>query len=109
MVDSGNPDAGDLRAFLAGDIAYQYEDLRIEGLDASIARAAPKLSAVSGYDVDLGRLAVIENTVLNERVDIATLPDGQQIRLSVASVLRIADGKIAEWREHSLPAIDLEP
>lgn len=100
---AASADAGFYRAFLAEDVTFQYENNRVEGLDAFVARAAPKLASVSGYAIEPLRFAVAGNTVMNERVDIAALEDGQEIRLNVASVFLIADGKIAEWREYPLP------
>lgn len=93
-----------IRDFLAEDAVFQYEDTRVEGRDAFIARAEPKMAAVSSYRIEPVRFAVVGNTVLNERIDVATLQNGQEIRLTVASVFLIADGKIAEWREYPSPA-----
>jgi limonene-1,2-epoxide hydrolase len=108
-VDFDNPDPAYLRTYLAEDFAYRYEDVRIEGLDTYIAQQLPQMSSVESYDVDLRRIAVIGNTVLNERVDVATLKDGQQHRWTVSSVILVSDGKIAEWRDYPLPGAAAGP
>jgi limonene-1,2-epoxide hydrolase len=93
-----------LRRFLAEDAVFQYEAARIAGRDALIAQTAQKMQAVASYGVDVGRIAVVGDTVLNERFDNATMKDGQKVRLQVTSVFLIRDGKIAEWREYPQPA-----
>jgi limonene-1,2-epoxide hydrolase len=103
FFSEASTDLDHIRDFLAEDVTFRYEDILLEGLDAYIAQAAPKMAAVSSYAIEPLRFAVIGDTVMNERVDIATLADGREIRLNVASVFLIADGKIAEWREYPLP------
>jgi limonene-1,2-epoxide hydrolase len=91
------------RDYLADNVTFQYEGTRIEGRDVLIAQAARKMSALKAYKAEVLRLSVVGDTVLNERADLATLNDGQQIRLVVTSVFVIAGDKIVEWREYPLP------
>lgn len=102
-VDYDNPDPTYLYDYLTEDFAYQYEDLRIEGLETFIAQQAPNMSSVASAESDVRRIFAIGNIVLNERLDVARLKDGQERRWTVSGVMRIADGKIAEWRDYPLP------
>lgn len=102
FLGEASADLGHLR-FLADDVTFQYEDTRIEGRQPLVDQYARKMSAASSYDVEILRLSVVGNTVLNERLDIATMKDGQQVRLNVTSVFLIEDGRIAEWREYPAP------
>jgi limonene-1,2-epoxide hydrolase len=92
------------RDYLAHNVTFQYEGTRIEGRDALIAQAARKMSPLKAYKAEVLRLSVVGDTVLNERADMATLNDGQQIRLIVTSVFLVAGGRIVEWREYPRPA-----
>lgn len=91
------------RAFLSDNVIYQYEGSRIEGQSALIDKALGKMSPVRTYVAEPGRISVVGNTVLNDRVDVFTMKDGEQVRLRVASVFLVAKGKIAEWREYPQP------
>lgn len=102
-IDYDNPDPAYLWEYLTEDFVYQYGDLRIEGLETFIAQQAPTMSSVASAVSDVRRVAVMGNVVLNERVDVATLKDGSERRWTVSSVMRIADGKIAEWRDYPMP------
>lgn len=92
-----------LRRFLAEDATFQYEDTRIAGREALINQTSRKMASVDHYEMEPVRLAVVGDTVLNERIDKATLKDGQTVRLTVTSVFLIRNGKIAEWREYPQP------
>jgi limonene-1,2-epoxide hydrolase len=52
---------------------------------------------------------VVGDIVLNERVDVAVMKDGQERRWHVSGVMRIAGGKIAEWRDYPLPGAEAAP
>lgn len=102
-VDFDKPDPTYLHDYLSDGFIYQYGDLRIEGLETYIAQQTPQLALVASASAEITRLAVIGDTVLHERFDVAILKSGQQHRWQVSSVILISDGKIAEWRDYPLP------
>lgn len=104
-VDFDNPDPAYLYDYLTEDFSYQYEALRIEGLETFIAQQQPNMALVRSAVSDLRRIVVMGNTVLNERVDLATTKDGQERRWHVSSVMRLEGGKIAEWRDYPMPDV----
>lgn len=106
FLAKASPRLDHLREFLADDVTFQYEANRIQGRDALIARTAQQMAMVDRYGMEPVRIAVVGNTVLNDRVDVATLKDGSPVRLKVTSVFLIRDGKIAEWREYPQPEVD---
>jgi limonene-1,2-epoxide hydrolase len=98
--DAPKPDLERLVGYFAEDAVYHNIPVDPvhgrEGIRAALASFVTRMES-GGWEVR--NQVAAGDLVMNERVDRFRLGE-KQIALPVAGVFRVADGKIAEWRDY---------
>jgi limonene-1,2-epoxide hydrolase len=93
-------DVAALIAFFAPDAVYHNIPLDpVAGVDAIRATIEGFTGGVDAIEFRLDAIAADGGTVLTERVDVFTFPNGR-IELPVMGTFEVADGKITAWRDY---------
>ena len=96
----GDGDLDALIAFFTDDAVYHNIPLApVVGPDQIRATVEGFTGGVDSIEFRLDAIAADGGTVLTERVDIFTFPNGR-IELPVMGTFEVRDGKIAAWRDY---------
>jgi limonene-1,2-epoxide hydrolase len=96
----GDGDLDVLIAFFTDDAVYHNIPLApVVGPDQIRATVEGFTGGVDSIEFRLDAIAADGGTVLTERVDIFTFPNGR-IELPVMGTFEVSDGKIAAWRDY---------
>lgn len=96
----GDGDLDALIAFFADDAVYHNIPLApVVGPDQIRATVEGFTGGVDSIEFRVDAIAADGGTVLTERVDIFTFPNGR-IELPVMGTFEVHDGKIAAWRDY---------
>ena len=95
---TGDIDA--IMAFFADDAVYDNIPMEaVTGTDAIRAFIAGFSENIEKVEFRVDNVAANGDIVLNERVDIFTMP-GKRIELPVMGTFEVRGGKIAAWRDY---------
>ncbi len=90
----------DLMAFFAPDAVYHNIPIApVLGVDDIRTTIEGFTAGVESIEFRLDQIAADGSTVLTERVDVFTFPNGR-IELPVMGTFEVMDGKIAAWRDY---------
>jgi len=93
-------DAEALRQFFTDDVVYHNIPMDpCVGIDATIGFIEMFFGMCDAMTIETTHLAVRDNVVLTERVDVFTVGD-VVARLPVMGTFEIRDGKICAWRDY---------
>lgn len=96
----GDGDLDDLIAFFAADAVYHNIPIApIQGTEAIRTAIEGFTGGVDSIEFRVDAIAADGATVLTERVDIFTFPNGR-IELPVMGTFEVHDGKITAWRDY---------
>jgi limonene-1,2-epoxide hydrolase len=96
----GNEDLDTIIGFFTDDAVYHNIPLApVVGPEQIKATIEGFSGAVTSIEFRLDAIAADGPTVLTERLDIFTFPDGR-IDLPVMGTFEVRDGKIAAWRDY---------
>jgi limonene-1,2-epoxide hydrolase len=96
----GNEDLDTIIGFFTDDAVYHNIPLApVVGPEQIKATIEGFSGAVTSIEFRLDAIAADGTTVLTERLDIFTFPNGR-IDLPVMGTFEIRDGKIAAWRDY---------
>lgn len=87
-------------ALLADDATYHNIPVDpVVGKDAIRAMISMFTTGVERIDFEVRNIAVNDDVVLTERLDVFTLPNGR-IELPVMGTFEVSDGLITAWRDY---------
>ena len=98
-----------IRATLAEDIVYQMHESIDDMTSAdAVCTAFEPAMAAERVEWEVSRSYAIGSVVINERIDkFYSMPDGKggtmDVIAAVAGFFYVKDGKIAMWRDYSIP------
>ncbi len=100
-------DANKIESYLADDVTFQAIETSpvIEGRETLMEGFKKFLSSAKYVRFEMLRSMVIGKTVINDRVDSFDLGDNPR-SAHISGFFFVVDGKIKEWRDYSLPAVD---
>ncbi len=95
-------DVEHLRPLLADDVVYHNVGLpKTVGIDAVLADLTNQWGMFGGsYEFSIVHLAVVDDTVLTERIDRLGPEGGPIAAVPVMGAFELRDDKIAAWRDY---------
>ena len=102
-------DLNGIRATLADDIVYQMHESMDDMTGADqVCSAFESAMGAERVEWEVSRSYAIGSLVINERIDkFYSMPDGKggtmDVIAAVAGFFYVIDGKIAMWRDYSIP------
>jgi limonene-1,2-epoxide hydrolase len=104
--DWSKKDAGLLTDYLTDDVVYQMFEGQpdIVGKEAFVKALDGFLKGLVEVDWEMIRSYAIGDMVMNERVDhFVAATEDKSMHFDIVGIFRIRDGKIAVWRDFSMP------
>jgi limonene-1,2-epoxide hydrolase len=94
-------DLDEITSFLTPDAHYHNIPVDpVDGVDAIRAFIGGFTAGVSSVEFEIRHLAVHDDVVLTERLDVFRFEDGRTIELPVMGTFELREGKIAAWRDY---------
>ena len=93
-------DLDTIMSFFADDAVYHNIPVEpVHGADAIRATIAGFTTGVDSVTFEVKHIAVADDVVLTERIDVFTFPNAR-VTLPVSGTFEVVDGRIVAWRDY---------